>query len=242
MGVCCGGLELFRNGPLISSVSITKLNFWVGGARFLGHRTLNKIRAEIENEIEIITNDKFDNCALIAASYLPSVDGGKAINVIWDFTKKNTTMIDVAKVVDGFHVSVGTVSYDDPSFVLPPTLSPEYLSQPPIAGKVRMAGAQMSSDLENNEKNAEKMFKMIREAATNHAKFIVFPEAALTGYFFIIFISNYSIFLINIFNNDIRYLSQSLLVNWQLPGRKNAFPQGVHPGPHAIQVIILFLL
>ena len=47
-----------------------------------------------------------------------------------------------------------------------------------------------------NKKNRLKMINLVRDAAENGAKFIVLPEAAITGFFFIKLIINYKICVI----------------------------------------------
>jgi predicted amidohydrolase len=58
---------------------------------------------------------------------------------------------------------------------------------------VKVAAVQFSSDMGTIQKNTEKAVKLCKEAAQNGAKFIVLPEAAITG-----------------------YLSQDLQYNWHL--------------------------
>lgn len=52
---------------------------------------------------------------------------------------------------------------------------------PPVT---RIAAVQMNPKLMKNEKNLDKILLKIKEAATNGAQLIVFPECALTGYMF----------------------------------------------------------
>lgn len=89
------------------------------------------------------------------------------------------------------------------------------LQQPPAT--VKVAAIQCSSDLGAVEANRAKLMKLTEEAAGKGAKFIVLPEAAITG-----------------------YLSQDLKTNWQLkdwpiePDFKGKDPKGFAenvPGP-----------
>lgn len=66
---------------------------------------------------------------------------------------------------------------------------------PPVADTVKVAAIQCSSDLGAVEQNRAKLMKLTEEAATQGAKFVVLPEAAITG-----------------------YLSQDLKTNWRLEG------------------------
>jgi predicted amidohydrolase len=61
---------------------------------------------------------------------------------------------------------------------------------------VKVAAVQCSSDLGAVADNSRKLTDLIREAAANHAKIIVLPETAITG-----------------------YISQDLRTNWHVPGR-----------------------
>jgi len=61
---------------------------------------------------------------------------------------------------------------------------------------VRVAAVQCSSELGAVEANRLKLSALVREAAAGGAKFVVLPEAAITG-----------------------YLSQNLRVNWHVAGR-----------------------
>lgn len=64
-----------------------------------------------------------------------------------------------------------------------------------VPDTVKVAAIQCSSDLGAVEQNRAKITKLVEEAAGKGAKFIVLPEAAITG-----------------------YLSQDLRTNWRLPG------------------------
>ena len=48
----------------------------------------------------------------------------------------------------------------------------------------KVAAVQMYPKLKKKEQNLEKMLKLAREATTNGAQLVVFPECALTGYIF----------------------------------------------------------
>ena len=61
---------------------------------------------------------------------------------------------------------------------------------------VKVGAVQCSSNLGDVEKNREKLTVLVQEAASNGAKIIVLPEAAITG-----------------------YLSQDLKVNWHVAGK-----------------------
>jgi hypothetical protein len=61
---------------------------------------------------------------------------------------------------------------------------------------VRVAAVQCSSDLGDVAGNTKKLSALVEEAAGHGAKFVVLPEASVTG-----------------------YLSQDLKTNWQLPDR-----------------------
>lgn len=64
------------------------------------------------------------------------------------------------------------------------------------ARTVKVAAIQCSSDLGDVAGNRRKLSSLVEDAAAHGAKFIVLPEAAITG-----------------------YLSQDLRTNWQVPGR-----------------------
>jgi predicted amidohydrolase len=49
---------------------------------------------------------------------------------------------------------------------------------------VKIAGIQMSPDILNKDGNLERCLELIKTAAGNRARFIVFPEATLSGYVF----------------------------------------------------------
>lgn len=76
---------------------------------------------------------------------------------------------------------------------------PALASDPPAARPanktVKVAAVQCSSDLGEVPVNTKKLTALAREAAKNGAKFVVFPETAITG-----------------------YLSQDLKTNWNVPG------------------------
>jgi predicted amidohydrolase len=76
---------------------------------------------------------------------------------------------------------------------------------------VKVAAIQCSSDLGAVQDNREKLSDLVREAASNGAKVIVLPEAAITG-----------------------YLSQDLKTNWHIRGKPiEAAFEGRDPGEAA---------
>src|SRR5262245_20744426 len=74
----------------------------------------------------------------------------------------------------------------DPSLMQPP-------AAPPAPKTVKVAAVQCSSNLGDVAGNTKKLTTLTKEAAKNGAKFVVLPEAAITG-----------------------YLSQDLKTNWHL--------------------------
>lgn len=88
----------------------------------------------------------------------------------------------------------------------------EAASAPPNPpSTVKVAAVQCSSELANVTANSKKLTGLVKEAATNGAKIVVLPEAAITG-----------------------YLSQDLKTNWHVQGLPLE-PQfvGLHPAEFA---------
>ena len=77
---------------------------------------------------------------------------------------------------------------------------------------VKVAAVQCSSDLGEVEANRKKLTELVEEAAGNGAKFVVLPEAAITG-----------------------YLSQDLRTNWRVEGwpMEDAFADALDPADYA---------
>lgn len=224
----CGGYELLLPGSL-QEFQHFDASFWLGGIRFNGVRS----RLELREDFNRIQDSGLTRGALVVSCWSP-IDGGVALNVIWDYTGQGSTVIDVKPLANGVFTSVGSVSIDEQDlryFRLPRGLSPEQLQNEPPVGKVRVAAAQHSSDLGTTRANADKMIQLARQAAASHSKFIVFPEAALTGSVKLaIWLQQSFIYFLT------SYLSQDLEENWALPEHINKFPRAKHPGEFAIQV------
>jgi len=211
IAVGCGGYELELIGSL-QEFQHFDASIWLGGIRYNGIRT----RLELRDDIRRIEDSGFSRGALVASCWSP-VEGGLAINIIWDFSSQGSSIVDIRKLTSGVFTSFGTIAIDEQdmkSFYLPKGLTLEQLQNVPPEGKVRVAAAQHSSDMGTIRANADKMILLARQAAASHAKFIVYPEAALTG-----------------------YLSQDLEENWLLPNHINKFARGKHPEEYAIQVV-----
>ena len=177
MSLCCGGPELLRIGPIADMIIGHSSYLWVGGAYFQGKRTIQEIRKDLEADL---FSDPPSKGSVIASCFSQAENSQEAfaVNIIWDFSGSFTTCIDVAPLQPNeFHITYGTVPIE-PDYKLPKRIS---TNNPPEERKFRVASIQHSSDLGTLDKNQEKMVQLAREAASNHATFIVFPEAALTG-------------------------------------------------------------
>ncbi len=93
------------------------------------------------------------------------------------------------------------------------TLSTSDIQEKPKT--VKVAAVQCSSIMADPSANRKKLIGLVEEAAKNGAKFIVLPEACITG-----------------------YLSQDLRTNWQLDGWpiEPVFTKGLNPKEYAEQV------
>ncbi len=71
--------------------------------------------------------------------------------------------------------------FKDPDEEMPGLTGPSVLP-PPVAGKFRVAAAQIQPLFNRKAYNRHKMRAYVEQAAKLHVKMIVFPEAALNGY------------------------------------------------------------
>ena len=115
--------------------------------------------------------------------------------------------VDVTWIVPGAATSHrGGARWDASTLEVTPLAAPE---------RVRVAAVQCPSDLGETVRNLDRIEGLVADAARAGAKFVVLPEAAVTG-----------------------YLSQDLKTVWHIPGwpQADAFPHGRDPETAAAPV------